>query len=302
MTEPNRQDPAEFDPYSVEADDRSIEAAVKIADEQLNKDFQTWIGSLRFRATYVQTMLTALAYAAGAQRGPVSAKKAQGPKAKGRPVWFHDDCTLCGDAVIAVSTATQDGYFFEDDKAVCIGCGARSSVRIDDVADDAVAHVDMDHGGPTTDEAMDIVKRLVATLWSQRGEVWGDSVIDGAVLLHVDAEILRYASHLADAVGFKATDVLGELPAAETPPHFAPEPPPEIAPETRAAAEVRTELDGFKVGDRVRYHPNVYASQHDGSLYVIAALDDLGHGENVAWLHGKSGCVPLKCLSHYEQP
>lgn len=55
----------------------------------------------------------------------------------------------------------------------------------------------------------------------------------------------------------------------------------------------------FAIGDIVRYHP-IIGEGHDGRLYTVRDIGALGHGEIVAWLNGKPGCVALKALSHVE--
>lgn len=49
-------------------------------------------------------------------------------------------------------------------------------------------------------------------------------------------------------------------------------------------------------GTLVRFHP-IIGGKDDGKTYTIRQLGKLGHGEVVAWLDGKSGCVSLKALS-----
>lgn len=49
-------------------------------------------------------------------------------------------------------------------------------------------------------------------------------------------------------------------------------------------------------GDIVRYHPIIGGPQSD-ETYRVKELGRLGHGEVVAWLHGKVGCVSLDALT-----
>ena len=52
----------------------------------------------------------------------------------------------------------------------------------------------------------------------------------------------------------------------------------------------------FSIGDKVHYHP-IIGESHDGKVYEIRDLGELGHGAEVAWLKGKAGCVVLEALS-----
>lgn len=56
-----------------------------------------------------------------------------------------------------------------------------------------------------------------------------------------------------------------------------------------------------KVGMRVRFHP-IIGLKHDGQIYTVRSTGCLGHGQNVAWLNGKSGCVSLLAISPAEPP
>jgi len=52
----------------------------------------------------------------------------------------------------------------------------------------------------------------------------------------------------------------------------------------------------FKVGDIVDYH-SIIGGPVTSTEHTIQHIDKLGHGEMVAWLSDKSGCVSLKALS-----
>lgn len=54
-------------------------------------------------------------------------------------------------------------------------------------------------------------------------------------------------------------------------------------------------IQEIKEGDTVRFHP-IKNEPHDGKVYTVRKLGVLGHGEAVAWLDGKSGCVALTHL------
>ena len=49
------------------------------------------------------------------------------------------------------------------------------------------------------------------------------------------------------------------------------------------------------IGMQVRFHP-IIGGNHDQNLYRVTALGVL-HGQEVAWLEGKAGCVDLRALS-----
>lgn len=55
-------------------------------------------------------------------------------------------------------------------------------------------------------------------------------------------------------------------------------------------------IQEIKKGDQVHYHP-ILRGPHDGKLYIVRAISVLGHGEAVAFLEGRSGCVGLRFLS-----
>lgn len=52
-------------------------------------------------------------------------------------------------------------------------------------------------------------------------------------------------------------------------------------------------------GMKVRFHP-IVGGRHDGNVYTVSSVGQLGHGEEVAWLEGKRGCVALRALSPYQ--
>lgn len=52
----------------------------------------------------------------------------------------------------------------------------------------------------------------------------------------------------------------------------------------------------FTKGMQVRFHP-IIGGNHDGQIYTIKGFSILGHGERVAFLDGKCGCVSLEDLS-----
>lgn len=55
-------------------------------------------------------------------------------------------------------------------------------------------------------------------------------------------------------------------------------------------------IQEIKEGSQVHYHP-IKNGPHDGKVYVVKKVGVLGHGEAVAWLKGRSGCVGLTFLS-----
>jgi len=63
-----------------------------------------------------------------------------------------------------------------------------------------------------------------------------------------------------------------------------------------AAVELCEPTIDFKVGMTVLYHP-IIGGEPDYWPYTIRHIAKLGHGESVAWLTGKSGCVVLSALS-----
>lgn len=52
----------------------------------------------------------------------------------------------------------------------------------------------------------------------------------------------------------------------------------------------------FKKGDVVNYH-SIIGGPVTSTEHTIQHIGELGHGEAVAWLSDKSGCVSLKALS-----
>lgn len=52
----------------------------------------------------------------------------------------------------------------------------------------------------------------------------------------------------------------------------------------------------FKEGDKVNYH-SIIGKGVTSTGHIIRKIGKLGHGEKVAWISGKSGCVSLKALS-----
>lgn len=50
------------------------------------------------------------------------------------------------------------------------------------------------------------------------------------------------------------------------------------------------------VGDKVYYHP-IINLPHDNVVRSVKAVGELSHGEPVAWLNGKSGCVAIRALT-----
>lgn len=58
-------------------------------------------------------------------------------------------------------------------------------------------------------------------------------------------------------------------------------------------------IQDIKEGDKVHYHP-VKGEPHDGKVYTVKCLSVLGHGEAVAFLNERTGCVGLTFLSPVE--
>ena len=54
-------------------------------------------------------------------------------------------------------------------------------------------------------------------------------------------------------------------------------------------------IQEIEEGDEVRYYP-IKGQKHDGKIYTVRKIGVLGHGEAVAWLAGKSGCVAMTHL------
>lgn len=60
---------------------------------------------------------------------------------------------------------------------------------------------------------------------------------------------------------------------------------------------METKEYGFKVGDVVDYH-SIIDGEVTSKAHVITDIGELGHGETVAWITNKRGCVSLKALSY----
>lgn len=57
---------------------------------------------------------------------------------------------------------------------------------------------------------------------------------------------------------------------------------------------------GFEEGDLVHYH-SIIGGDITSSNHEILYFHELGHGETVAKISGKSGCVSLKALSRQKE-